>query len=148
MSVVRPRKFERLSLYASKGSHTASVTTSELNFVGRSTENIQQSKIKAPLNDFGTFESILKDPLVPCFGYICLVLMMCNDFKKFKETDEIFSDHCVMSTSSNLRSKASYSFPETHSGKVSSKMVQFIIVNDNHKSPRNSQRKFAFLRSN
>ena len=76
--------------------------------------------------------------MVPCFGLICLVVMICNDFKKFKETDEIFSDHCVMSTSSNPRSKASYSFPETHSGKVSSKMVQFIIVNNNHKSPGNN----------
>ena len=64
--------------------------------------------------------------------------MICNDFKEFKETDEIFSDHCVMSTSSNPRSKARYSFPETHSGKVSSKMVQFIIVNNNHKSPGNN----------
>ena len=48
-SVDRPRKFELLSLYASKGSHTACVTAFEANFVGRSTENIRQSKIKAPL---------------------------------------------------------------------------------------------------
>ena len=52
-SVDRPRKFELLSLYASKGSHTACVTTSESNFVGRSTESIQQSKIKGPLQTCG-----------------------------------------------------------------------------------------------
>ena len=48
-SVDRPRKFELLSLCASKGGHKACVTTFESNFVGRSTENIRQSKIKAPL---------------------------------------------------------------------------------------------------
>ena len=48
-SVGRPRKFELLSLCASKGSHRACVTTFKSNFVGRYTENIQQSKIKAPL---------------------------------------------------------------------------------------------------
>ena len=48
-SVDRPRKFELLSLCASKGGQKACVTTFESNFVGRSTENIQQSKIKAPL---------------------------------------------------------------------------------------------------
>ena len=49
-SVDRPRKFERLSLYASKGIHTACITTFESNFIGRSTEIIRQSKIKEPLN--------------------------------------------------------------------------------------------------
>ena len=48
LSVGRPKKFELLSLYASKGSYTASVTTFESNFVGRSIENIRQSKTKAP----------------------------------------------------------------------------------------------------
>ena len=48
-SVDRPRKFELLSLSTFKGSQKACVTTFESNFVGRSTENIRQSKIKAPL---------------------------------------------------------------------------------------------------
>ena len=48
-SVSRPKKFELLSLCPSKGGHRACVTTFESNFVGRSIENIQQSKIKAPL---------------------------------------------------------------------------------------------------
>ena len=48
-SVDRPRKFELLSLCASKGGQKPWVTTFESNFVGQSTENIRQSKIKAPL---------------------------------------------------------------------------------------------------
>ena len=48
-SVDQPRKFELLSLCISKGGHKACFTTFESNLVGRSTKNIRQSKIKAPL---------------------------------------------------------------------------------------------------
>ena len=48
-SVDRPRKFELLSLCASKGSHRTCITTFGSSFLGWSAESIRQSKIRAPL---------------------------------------------------------------------------------------------------